>query len=88
VTASRLPWRLVSHPGPKPLVVCWRCEARILNETNAMRRQGWEQVRWGRSWVFRCHTCSAREGRGSDGPSFDGVDPAPAPHTHITGERA
>jgi len=56
---TRLPWAPVSHAGPKPLVTCWRCKARILNETNAMRRAGWEQVRWGRSWVFRCRDCAA-----------------------------
>jgi hypothetical protein len=60
---TALPWQAVVHAGPKPLVVCWRCHARIVNETNAMHRAGWEQVRWGRGYVFRCGECAKGEDR-------------------------
>jgi hypothetical protein len=55
----------VTHGGRTPIITCWRCNARELNETNRLHRQGWEQVRWGRGWVFRCGDCTAKaEGRG------------------------
>jgi hypothetical protein len=57
----RLPWQPVTHGGRTPLVVCWRCHARILNETNGMRRAGWQEVRWGRGFVFRCGQCTRAE---------------------------
>jgi hypothetical protein len=63
-------WAPVVHGARTPIVVCVWCHARILNETNGMRRAGWQQVRWGRSWVFACHRCSAPAGRGSDRPAL------------------
>ncbi len=82
MTTTRLPWQPVQHPGRLPFVVCWRCKARELNETNRLHRACWEQVRWGRCWVFRCHTCSAPEGRGSDGKPLMPLT-LPLRHTHL-----
>jgi hypothetical protein len=57
-----LAWQPVTHGARTPIVVCWRCKARELNETNRLHRQGWEEVKWGREFVYRCGEC-AKENR-------------------------
>jgi hypothetical protein len=41
-----LAWEPVTRGGRTPIVTCWRCRAGHLNATNAMHREGWQEVRW------------------------------------------
>jgi hypothetical protein len=61
-TATRLPWVPVQHSARVPIVVCWRCGARELNEQNRLHRGGWQEVRWGRGYQFRCGDCAREQG--------------------------
>lgn len=63
-----LAWQPIVHGARTPIVSCWRCRASIINETNAMRRAGWQQARWGRGLVFRCGKCAEQVVAYIEGP--------------------
>ena len=54
-------WRPVVTGGRVPFVVCLVCRARELNETNRLRRAGWQETTGGRR-VFRCGACAIAAG--------------------------
>jgi hypothetical protein len=91
-SASGMLWHAVAAGGRTPLLVCVLCHAREVNETNRLRRGGWQETAGGPR-LFRCGTCAEHEGaptreatppRGSPcGPSPAGRPPASSAYRDV-----
>lgn len=51
-------WQAVAHSPRTLMVACVECRRGVVNESNQMRRAGWQELRFGRSWVYRCGRCA------------------------------
>ena len=56
-----LTWQTVRRGGRTPMLVCVTCHARCVNETNALRRAGWQEARTSHGLRFRCGDCATAE---------------------------
>lgn len=52
-------WQPITHNPRTLIVTCSGCHRGIVNETNAMRRQGWRERSVGRHRAYLCGECAA-----------------------------
>ena len=56
-------WRDVQIGGSRSLLACISCDATAVNETNALRRNGWQET-FEAPRRFRCGRCAASDATG------------------------
>lgn len=51
-------WELIHHNPRTLIVVCIQCQRGVVNETNQMRRAGWQESTFSSRRIYRCGDCS------------------------------
>ena len=51
-------WEPIHHNPRTLIVLCYQCQRGVVNETNQMRRSGWQELSVGSRRVYRCGRCS------------------------------